>query len=345
MGEIFVSLMLFAGSILVCSLVYYICLNFFPLLTRNLDLYNQMRNNNLAVAVFTGGFVISVTVIIYVSSVQIFELFLNVRSGILFFTLLEGLLRAFIMFTMSMFISFLINWLAMKSFLLASNGIDDMKALKNNNLAVSFLITSMIIALTYMVMESVSTLNSAFVFEQRTGEYGVQFAFINLTAFLEGAIELFIMIITAEILFLIGLKITSFVTSGVEEFADFRADNIAISLIVCSSILSVMIMVKYCIHDFVTGIITALSSSLEGSEIFISVIRFFYALVTSTAISVLILWLSMGIFLFLSRMFDGMNEIKKRNVATAVILSVFTFSASFIMRSGVREILNVITFF
>ncbi|HBD96003.1 MAG: hypothetical protein A2015_16520 [Spirochaetes bacterium GWF1_31_7] len=341
MGELLISFGLFSASILVCSLVYYISLSFFPLLTRNIDLYNQMRNNNLAVAILTGGFVVSVTVIIYVSSIHIFLLFNNAVYANIF----ENILRAIIMFTMSMFISFLINWFTLKSFMFISNGIDDMKELKNNNLAISILITSMIIATTYMVMESVGIINSAFIIKKAIGEYGLQIAFIDLNAFLNGTIQLLIMLFTSLALFITGIKITSFVIKGVRDFVEFKSDNVAISLIVCSSILSVMIMVKYSISGPVKEIISMLGNSFDISRLLITILRFFYVLVTSTIISVLVLWLSMGIFLFLSRMFDSMNEIKKRNVSTAIIVSVFTFSASFIMRSGVKEILKVINFF
>lgn len=337
---------IFVSSLVTCFLVFFISFNFFPLLTRNLDLYKQIRSNNLSVSVLTGGFIVSVSAIINTAARYLFKLFQMGTTDKQFLEiLLDNGSRAVIMFTMAMFLSFLVNWFTMKSFSIVTTGIDDMKELKNNNLTVSIVLTTLLLSTTYMVIEPIATMSSAFVVIQESVEYGMVSPFIDFDTFITGTIGLLIMLTTSIFLFFIGLRIMSIAIKGVNEFTEFKKDNIAISLIVSASIISVIIMVKQSIGGAAKEIAVVLSDPLKNGDIFISIVRYIYFMVASSLFSIFVLWLSMGIFILLTKMFDSINEIKNRNISTALILSVLTVSASFIMRTGIQQLIDTIKFF
>lgn len=337
---------MFSFSLCLSFFMVFLCFNFFFLLTRNISFFKEIKENNIAVSILSGSFIISISIIICISGELIVAFMNNQIPNLPDILLLEKISRAILMLTISLFLAFLIIWFTMKSFALITSGIDDMKEILKNNLSVAVSLATMILTVTVMITNAIENINLAFIPIEKQNAYGIQQTFINMNLFLFGAFELLLMLISGLLLFYVGLKVINLMLKGLNKFSDLKEDNLALSVLFCSLTISLFVVVSYNVMERVDVFSLLLHQSQNSGEIVCRILfSSIYYFSFSVFIYLLIIYLFLKLFLILIKRNDNTYAFSNKNLATAVLISVFIISISFIMRSGIKSLLDTLKFF
>lgn len=129
-------------------------------LSKSINEENEIQNNNIAVAILSGSFIFAMGLMMRTSIdpliQSIFRAIFYNNSGIS--GLLGHLSIALLQFMASLFISIISLWLGVKGFTWLTHNINEFEEIKNNNIAVSILMASIIITLALFLQNGLEKL-------------------------------------------------------------------------------------------------------------------------------------------------------------------------------------------
>jgi uncharacterized membrane protein YjfL (UPF0719 family) len=151
-----------------------------------------------------------------------------------------------------------------------------------------------------------------------------------------GLIQLIIAIILAVVALYIGYATFSKITRGMDETEELRKGNVAVGIIIAAILFAIAIVVQSGIAGISIGIINA----LEGD--WWSLIAAFIQLILGIILAIVVIYLALNIMDRLTKGLDEFEELKKGNVAVALLMAGVIVATAVIIQSGVIGITSAL---
>lgn len=132
----------------------------FQNLVKGIDENEELKNNNVAVAILNGAIVISLILVVQNSVESAIIIFGNTlrNPDAEILTYLQSALIMLLHIILSGFIAFIAIYIAMHIFLWLTKDLDELKEIKGNNIAVSILLGIIIISIALLLQPGIKTI-------------------------------------------------------------------------------------------------------------------------------------------------------------------------------------------
>lgn len=330
-------------SLLTGFLVFFSSLKIFMLLTRSLEEETELKKNNTAVALVLGAFVLALVLIVssaVAPAMDTLKVVLNEES-IEIGALLLALLRIVLMYVISGIVALIVLWLAIALYTGLTTKVDEMAELKKNNQAVGLIFATFIFSAGFLCSEPLTTILNSLVAPPQLSYAVVQIAFINTATLLQGLLELPLALLGTIVVFILGIKLSDLLTLRIKEAEEIKQNNLAAAIYTAAIILSVVLLVQASLAPsyLVLGKILA-AEQRDVGEILLALGRIVLFFIGSALVALLLLRLALWLFMLLTRKIDEMGELKKNNVAVAILLAVVTVAIAILVKHGMQVVLE-----
>jgi uncharacterized membrane protein YjfL (UPF0719 family) len=156
-----------------------------------------------------------------------------------------------------------------------------------------------------------------------------------VTAFV-GLIQLIIAILLAVVALYIGYSVFSKITKGIDEIQELKKGNVAVGIIIASIFFAIAIVIQ----SGVAGIAIGITNALSGD--WYSLLAAFIQLILGILLAVATIYLALNILDRLTKGIDEFDELKKGNVAVALMMAGVIVATAVIIQSGVVGITSAL---
>ena len=228
----------------------------------------------------------------------------------------------------------LIYFISLKIFTFLTKDINETEELKNNNIAVSILVSSFLFCIMLLIKASIGpsmeTLGFAMI-PVNISLKTVGFAILRIIImFLISAIFAFIFLWVSVIVFML-------LTSKINEMQEIKKNNIAVSIIVAVLMLSLAIIILNPLKTLLKGFVSAPIISYTFKEPLINFKTVFLGLLElgiSIIAAIFIFFYGFKIYDFLTKEIDEVSELKSNNIAVSIQISAFIFSIMILVKAA-----------
>jgi uncharacterized membrane protein YjfL (UPF0719 family) len=144
-----------------------------------------------------------------------------------------------------------------------------------------------------------------------------------------GIIQLLVAIILAVIALYIGFSVLSRITKGIDEEKELLKGNAAVGIIIASVFFAIAIVVQ----SGVAGVSIGISKALAGD--YLALVVAAIQLVLGILLAVAAIYISLNVLDRLTKGIDEFEEIRKGNIAVALMMAGVIVSTAVIIQSGV----------
>ncbi len=320
-------------SLITGVLIFFFSFKIFTLFTRTIDEIREIKKNNIAIGILLASFVFGIMFLIKTAIDPAGETLTNVMGtkGAGIMIILFTVLRILIIYIVSAIFAFLALWLAMNFFMYLTKNIDEMDEIGSNNFSVGMLIGTLVISVSIILSGPLSTMLRGLVPAARVG---ANEPILNVSNIIQGCIELAVSFFAVIFIFYFGFKIFSLLTKKINEVAELKDNNFAISILMSSFIFSMMLLINACIEPAEKTLEFAIGR--EAADVLIAVLVIICFFAVSALFAFIMLWIAMKGFMLLTVNIDEMAEIKKKNVAIAIIIAVLFVSIALLVANGLK---------
>jgi uncharacterized membrane protein YjfL (UPF0719 family) len=156
-----------------------------------------------------------------------------------------------------------------------------------------------------------------------------------VTAFV-GLIQLIIAILLAVVALYIGYSVFSKITKGIDEIQELKKGNVAVGIIIAAIFFAIAIVIQ----SGVAGIAIGITNALSGD--WYSLLAAFIQLILGILLAVATIYLALNILDRLTKGIDEFEELKKGNVAVALMMAGVIVATAVIIQSGVVGITSAL---
>ena len=141
-------------SLLTGFFVYFVSFKVFIILTKDIDELEELKRDNIAVAVLISSFIFGIMIILKaVISPAMDTLGFTINAGGANKAIvIYAVIRIVLFYLIAGFFSFVLLWMSIKLFMTLTTQIDEMKEIKANNAAISLILASLIISLSIILL-------------------------------------------------------------------------------------------------------------------------------------------------------------------------------------------------
>jgi len=151
-----------------------------------------------------------------------------------------------------------------------------------------------------------------------------------------GFIQLIIAILLAVVALYIGYSTFSRITKGMDEQQELMKGNAAVGIIIAAVFFAIALVVQSGVAGISVGIINA----LEGD--WLALVAAFIQLVLGIILAIAAIYLALNILDRLTKGVDEFAELKKGNVAVALMMAGVIVATAIIVQSGVMGITSAL---
>jgi uncharacterized membrane protein YjfL (UPF0719 family) len=151
-----------------------------------------------------------------------------------------------------------------------------------------------------------------------------------------GLIQLVIAIILAVVALYIGFSVFSRITKGMDEEKELARGNPAVGIIIASIFFAIALVVQSGIAGISVGIMKALAGD------WLAIVASLIQLILGIILAIGAIYLALNILDRLTKGVDEFDEIRKGNVAVALMMAGVIVSTAIIIQSGVIGITSAL---
>ncbi|HOT04335.1 MAG TPA: DUF350 domain-containing protein [Methanolinea sp.] len=151
-----------------------------------------------------------------------------------------------------------------------------------------------------------------------------------------GLVQLLIAILLAVVSLYIGYSTFSKITKGMDEAAELKKGNVAVGIIIASILFAIAIVVQAGIAGISIGIMNALQG--DWFSLIAAVIQLILGIILAVAVS----YFALNVMDKLTKGIDEFEELKKGNVAVALLMAGVIIATAVIIQSGVIGITSAL---
>ena len=137
----------------------------------------------------------------------------------------------------------------------------------------------------------------------------------------------------------IGLKMFDKMTEGIDEFAEIKKGNSAVAILLGAIIFSIANVVE----GGVSGLTASLVPSLTLVQILAALLIGFVNLIVGIFLSVFAIYIALNVLDRITVGIDEFKELKRGNVAVAIVMASVLFAVSFIIRGSVSGMASALS--
>ena len=152
---------------------------------------------------------------------------------------------------------------------------------------------------------------------------------MDIVTALVGLIQLLIAILLAVVALYIGYSVFSKITKGIDEIQELKKGNVAVGIIIAAIFFAIAIVIQ----SGVAGIAIGITNALSGD--WYSLLAAFIQLILGILLAVATIYLALNILDRLTKGIDEFEELKKGNVAVALMMAGVIVATAVIIQSGV----------
>src|SRR5512139_1198139 len=156
-----------------------------------------------------------------------------------------------------------------------------------------------------------------------------------VTAFV-GLIQLVIAILLAVVALYIGYSTFSKITKGIDEIQELKKGNVAVGIIIAAIFFAIAIVIQ----SGVAGISIGITNALAGD--WWSLVAAFIQLILGIILAIATIYLALNILDRLTKGINEFEELKKGNVAVALMMAGVIVATAIIIQSGVIGITSAL---
>jgi len=153
-----------------------------------------------------------------------------------------------------------------------------------------------------------------------------------------GLVQLIIAIIFSVIALYIGFKTMAKITKNIDEEKELAKGNTAVGIIVAAVFVAIALVVQSGVSGLSIGIGKAASVGLLSLDGLLAIGAAFAQLILGIVLAIAAIYLALNILDKLTKGVDEFEEIKKGNVAVALMMASVIISVAVIIQSGVLGI-------
>lgn len=147
-----------------------------------------------------------------------------------------------------------------------------------------------------------------------------------------GIIQLVIAIILAVVALYIGFSVLGRVTKGIDEEKELARGNVAVGILVASVFFAIGIVVQ----SGVAGVSKGIGLALAGN--YVALIASVLQLILGIVLAIVAVYIALNILDRLTKGIEEFEELKKGNVAVALVMAGVIITTAVIIQSGVAGI-------
>jgi len=147
-------------SIIVVIISLYFSYKIFLKLTRDLDEIKEIKKGNIAVGLFLASVMIGIGLILFKTIYPIMGTFNTyiIKSDVILLNIAKWLGYMLLYLFLSLSTGILSVWFSIKVFCNMTKDIDEMKEIKNNNIAVAIFVAAIVLIVAYFIGNGISSL-------------------------------------------------------------------------------------------------------------------------------------------------------------------------------------------
>jgi uncharacterized membrane protein YjfL (UPF0719 family) len=164
---------------------------------------------------------------------------------------------------------------------------------------------------------------------------------MDLMLLIIGLVQVTLSMLVGVLLIFSASKIFRKLINGINENEELKKNNVSVAILNGSIVLALIIVVKRSIESSITIFGNTLrnpdsvfSSYIESALIMLGHI------ILGGAIAFSAIYVSLQIFIWLTKDLDEMKEIKENNTAVGILLGIIIVSIALLLQQGVDTILN-----
>jgi uncharacterized membrane protein YjfL (UPF0719 family) len=150
-----------------------------------------------------------------------------------------------------------------------------------------------------------------------------------------GLIQLIISIIFAVLALYIGFAVLSKINKNMDEEKEIARGNVAVGIIVAAVFVAIALVVQSGVSGLSVGINKALSVGILSVDGLLAIGVSFIQLILGIVLAVGAIYLALNVLAKLTKGVDEFEEIKKGNVAVALMMGGVIIAVAVIIQSGV----------
>lgn len=157
-----------------------------------------------------------------------------------------------------------------------------------------------------------------------------------------GIVQLIISLIIGILFLFASYLFFKILTVKIDDLKELKAKNIAFAIFMGATIFSISWITKFSIQAGMDGIASVIRNP-KGNALVLYLFTggiLILQILISGVIAFLSIWVAVQIFIFLTKKIDEIAEIRKNNVAVAIILSVFIISIAIFIEPAIQQILK-----
>ena len=164
---------------------------------------------------------------------------------------------------------------------------------------------------------------------------------MNFNLVIQGIIEIILAVLSGILIYFASLKAFALFTKGIDEEKEFKENNVAVSILISSFVFGIMLLIKESIGPSMENLSYALSADkITAGAIGYSVLKILCIYLASAVISFIFLIIAIKFFMILTTKIDEIREIKKNNVAVAIMIGVLTVSIAMVTMAPLKTLLK-----
>ena len=331
-GVIEVSISLVTGL-----LIFFTSFKVFTILTRDIDEVEQLKKNNIAVALLVSSFVFGIMLMVKSSiapAVEALSLAIHKGAG---GSILNSVLRVLIIYVVAAVFAFIVIWISLKVFMILTKDIDEMEEIGKNNYSIALVLTSLIASIALIMSKPLETILQSAV--------PMKFAAANApliekNLLMAGAIQMLISFFGVIFILFISLKTFDLLTRNIDETAELKSNNFAVSVLLSAFLFSMMLIMQGPIGSANGTLLLSLQQKAGIAGISIAIGKILLYFIMAAVFSFIVLWIAMKAFMMLTSTIDEMTEIKNNKTAVSIVIAVLLISTALLVASGLPSLLE-----
>ena len=149
-----------------------------------------------------------------------------------------------------------------------------------------------------------------------------------------GVLQLIVGLVLAIASIYIGLSVFGKFTKGIDEEEELKKGNVAVGILLAAVILSIANVVQ----SGVVGLTIALTAKPSLSALVGGIIQ----VIVGIVLAVIAIYIAINVLDKITKGIDEMAELKKGNVAIAIVMAGVLLAVSFVVQAGVSGIARAI---
>lgn len=159
---------------------------------------------------------------------------------------------------------------------------------------------------------------------------------VNLVAIAAGFLQLLFGLIFAAVAIYLGVRVFDRFTKGVDEMDELRRGNTAIGILLAAVVITVAIVVQSGVAGMTNAVVQPTNSSI--GDYVVGILGGIVQLLVGILLAVVAIYMAVSVFGKVTKGIDEQAELKKGNVAVAIVLSGFLIAVGFVIQAGVGAI-------